>query len=181
MRRRGFAFGKPFGRPNIPPALQNAHELMAQGRYAEAAEAFEQLAAGAEKRQGPRAPFLHIQAGLARIRLKQVEAGMTHFIRGLDLFASSGRLLQHFRAGNRITYELSVQGLENESRQIAELVRAKAPANMDGIAAPDSKTPVPLLPTHCPSCGGPIKSDEVDWIDRWNAECSFCGSPVRAQ
>ncbi len=40
--------------PNVPPMLRQAHELMESGRYAEAAEAFEKLARGAETRNHPR-------------------------------------------------------------------------------------------------------------------------------
>ena len=42
MRRRGFAFGRAAANPNILPALQHAHELMARGEHAQAALAFEQ-------------------------------------------------------------------------------------------------------------------------------------------
>ena len=50
--RRGFA-------PDIPPMLQRANELLAIGQYAEAAEAFEQMARGAQARGGPRAGLLY--------------------------------------------------------------------------------------------------------------------------
>jgi hypothetical protein len=36
-----------------------------------------------------------------------------------------------------------------------------------------------LLPTKCPSCGGPILSDEVEWADPATAVCPYCGSGVR--
>lgn len=38
-----------------------------------------------------------------------------------------------------------------------------------------------MLPTHCLSCGGPVRADESDWIDSFSAECPFCGSPVRVE
>ena len=31
MHRRGFGFRRPLANPNIPPALQRAHELMELG------------------------------------------------------------------------------------------------------------------------------------------------------
>jgi predicted RNA-binding Zn-ribbon protein involved in translation (DUF1610 family) len=37
-----------------------------------------------------------------------------------------------------------------------------------------------LLPSHCESCGGPIHSPEVEWLNAHTAECPYCGSPIRA-
>jgi len=36
------------------------------------------------------------------------------------------------------------------------------------------------LPGKCPSCGAPIKPDEVNWVGRNSAECPYCGSVVTA-
>ena len=180
MRRRGFSFGRQAANPNIPVALQHAHELMEGGNYAEAALAFEKLAAAAEQRMGPRAPFLFMQAGRARILLKQIPAGMAHLRHGLEMFATSGRYAHLYRAGNRAVQELKARGLEKEASEIANLISNHIPAISE---SPTQRGPDPsriTLPTHCPSCGGPIRSDEVDWIDQFSAECPFCGSPVRA-
>jgi hypothetical protein len=180
MRRRGFLFGRQPGSRNIPPALQHAHELMGLGKYVEAALAFEQLAASAEGRGGPRAPFLFIQAGRSRLLQNQNPAALAHFRHGLEMFAASQRYTQLYRIGNRVITELKAQGLEKEAREISSFVHSNIPAMAE---SPTQRGPDParvVLPTHCPSCGGPLRSDEVDWIDSLNAECAFCGSPVRA-
>jgi len=181
MRRRGFLFGRRPTNPNVPPALQHAHELMELGNFGEAAAAFEQLAASAESRGGPRAPFLFIQAGRARILMNQNSAGLALLRRGFELFAASKRFAQLYRTGNRTILELKSHGLEKEAREIATFIQANIPAIAE---SPTQRGPDPArvsLPTHCPSCGGPLRSDEVDWIDAQNAECAFCGSPVRAE
>jgi len=181
MRRRGFAHGRLAANPNIPPVLQRAHQLMEQGEYAKAALDFEQLAGAAEKRMGPRAPFLFIQAGRARILLNQNNAGMVHIRHGLELLASSGRYPQLYRAGNRVMQDLKTRGLEKESQEIAGIIHNHIPAISE---SPTQRGPDPsrvMLPTHCPSCGGPIRADEADWIDSLSAECPFCGSPVRVE
>ena len=181
MRRRGFAFGRLAANPNIPPDLQRAHELMEGGNYAKAAPAFEELAQAAENRAGPRAPFLFMQAGRARILLGQNPAGMAHLRRGLELFASSGRYSHLYRAGNRAIQDLKARGLEKEALEIAGLIHANIPAISE---SPTQRGPAPsriALPSHCPSCGGPVRADEVDWIDSASAECPFCGSPVQAE
>jgi len=41
--------------------------------------------------------------------------------------------------------------------------------------------PAARLPGKCPQCGGPLRSDEVDWIDAQSAECPYCGSVVQAE
>lgn len=179
MRHRGFGFHHAPGSPDIPLVLQRANELMERGNYTEAAIAFEKLAQGAEMRMGPRAPFLFIQAGHARVMLEQTAIGVGYFRRGLELFASSGRYHQLYRVGGRIARDLRARGLEKEAQEISSLVQSNIPAISE---SPTQRGPDPArvaLPTHCRSCGGPIRSDEVEWIDSVTAECSFCGSPVR--
>ena len=151
MRRRGFSFGRQAANPNIPVALQHAHELMEGGNYAEAALAFEKLAAAAEQRMGPRAPFLFMQAGRARILLKQIPAGMAH--------------LRH--------------GLEKEASEIANLISNHIPAISESPTQRGPDPSRITLPTHCPSCGAAVRPNEIEWLDEFTAECDYCGSPVR--
>ena len=111
FRRRGFV--RPFGRPpipDIPPALRRANELMAMDDYPGAAQAFEELARGAVSRNGPRAPWLLIQAGRMRILAGQVPLGMTHLQQGLGLFAARGQWQQFSNTSQRIMAELSQRG-----------------------------------------------------------------------
>jgi hypothetical protein len=181
MHRRGFGFRRLPANSNISPALQRAHELMGLGNYTEAAIAFENLAQGAEKRKGPRAPFLFLQAGNARIQLNQNSVGMGHLRHGLEMFSASGRYHQLYRSGGRIIQELKTRGLVKEAQEISRLVHSHIPAISE---SPTQRGPDPsrvTLPVHCPACGGPVRSDEVDWIDANTAECSFCGSPIRAE
>lgn len=176
MRRR---FGSPFrrqppDRPGIPPALQRAHELLESGEYPAAALAFEQLAHGAEARQGPRAPFLFLQAGRARLLQNENQAALTHFTHGLELLKRSGRLGQFQRAGRQISQELAMRGLEAESRAVTALLGADSAASPRPVGTAS-------LPTHCPACGGPLRPTEVEWLDGLTAECPYCGSPLRGK
>lgn len=185
MRPRGFT---PFrSRPredqvvSTPPALQRAHELMASGDYAGAAFAFEQLASAAETRNGPRAPFLFLQAGRARVSQNQPALAVAHFKRGLMLLGDSGRYNQLYRVGQRVMQELKMRGLEKEAREIAVVVGANIPAiaEMPTERCPDLGRVV--LPTHCASCGGPVRTAEVEWVDPITAECPYCGTPIRVE
>jgi len=182
FRRRPLRAIRPMGRPMpvVPPALQRANALMAEGNYKVAAEEFEFLARGAEVRFPKRAPQLYIQAGKARILNNQVEAGMAHFKHGLSMMAAAGQLQILQRAGSRIVAELNERGLVKEAEQIRGILQSVpqgAPGGM--VAAPPAKKPA--LPTHCPGCGGPVRPDEVEWLDDITAECIYCGSPVRSE
>jgi hypothetical protein len=44
------------------------------------------------------------------------------------------------------------------------------------------KYPLPLrkLPTYCPGCELPMRTDAVDWITPARAECDYCGTVVDA-
>jgi hypothetical protein len=80
--------------------------------------------------------------------------------------------------GQRMVDELTARGLTAEAAEIAGLLGASLPKDLPAEPAPTKR---PILPTHCPSCGGAVKSDEVEWIDEVTAECDYCGSPVRGK
>lgn len=166
--------------PLVSPALQRANQLMSAGDYPAAAAAFEDLAKRAEGRSGPRAPFFFLQAGRAYMLMNQYEKCLTHFKHGLNLLIASQRFTQLYRAGTHIVQELKGRGRDAEAREIAGLVHSNTLA-ISETATQQLPSEKLTLPTHCPSCGGPLRSDEADWIDDLTAECPFCGSPVRAE
>lgn len=175
------ALGRLFQGTASPfPALRRAHEMMRLGEYAQAAMTFEQLAYAAEAPNGLRAPHLHLQAGRARLLNNQPAAALPHFKRGLELLIENGRYNQVYRAGQRIVQELKLRGLEREAREIAALVGTSIPAIADMPTERGPDVAAVLLPTHCESCGGPVRATEVEWLDSRTAECPYCGSPVRA-
>jgi len=166
---------------DIPPALQRANQLMAAGQYAEAAEIFEQFARGALARNGPRAPWFFLQAGQARFSNGQIPMGMAHIQQGLSLFAARGQWGKLHNSGMRIITELKGRGLTAEAKQIEDYLRSALPGGFTAGPAASAEKPQPLLPTNCPGCGGPLRSDEVEWVDSLTAECPYCGSAVRAE
>ncbi len=161
------------GRPDIPPLLQRANQLFASGQYVQAALAYEQLA----ERFPGRAPFLYVEAGRATILAGQIKPGMAHLHKGLTMLASRGRYQRMQRLGQRAVADLKAQGLKNEADEIASLLQGDS-SRQDTVKenAPAKKA---ILPTHCPSCGGALRPDEVEWLDNMTAECAYCGSPVR--
>jgi hypothetical protein len=177
--RRGFrrAMRRAFA-PEVPPILQRANQLMAAGNYNEAAAAYEQLAAAAEGRDGPRAPIFFIHAGRARFLAGQSAQGMTHLKHGLGIFAARSQWGEFHRAGQRIIAELNQRRFSAEAKEIETYLAETLPPAFTppAMSAPARR---PILPTHCPSCGGAVRADEVEWLDEVTAECSYCGSPVR--
>ena len=186
MFRRGFRRGliRRAARPDVPPMLQRAHELMAAGNYPAAAEAFEQLARAGETRGHPKTAQMYLQAGRARILAGQKNVGFAHLKRGLGLMAAHPVQLQ--RAGERVVNELKDHGMSAEAQEIAEWLKTSLPvqkeargsATISATSSPQKKKPI--LPTTCPSCGGIIRADDIDWLDEVTAECDWCGSPIRA-
>lgn len=166
--------------PLVPPALQRANHLMAMGDYPTAAVAFEDLAKRATNRGGKHAPFFFLQAGRAYMLMNDYKKCMLHYIQGLNLLIDGQRYTQLYRAGTHIVQELKGRGHETEAREIAGMIHSNTLA-ISETATQQLPSDKLMLPSHCPSCGGPLRSDEVDWIDDLNAECPFCGSPVRAE
>ena len=167
-------------RPDVHPLLRRANELMAAGNYPAAAEAYEQLARGAQARGLPRDAQLFLQAGRCRLLEGQVAAGMENLKKGLTILSSRGDSQHLQNAGRRVIAELTQRGLEVEAAEIEALLGGALPASF--TPAPGINPAKPrLLPTSCPGCGGPIRSDEVEWVDEATAECPFCGGAVRAE
>ncbi len=177
-----------FGRPNrplrgafspdIPPLLRRANQMLSAGNYAEAADAYEQLARAAEARGGPRAPLFYIQAGRSLIMAGRTANAMEHIERGLGLFAMRGQQVRASNVGARVIGELSARGLKAEAQRIKDYLEELVP----GFGAePAAYKEHPTLPTHCPGCGAPLRPDEVDWLNGGTATCAYCGSPVHGE
>jgi hypothetical protein len=160
---------------NIPPILQEANFAFSKGEYGAAAELFEQIARAADGRGGPRAPLFYLQAGRARILGGQTELGLPSLRRGLELLAERQQYHRLSEAGKRTIRELQERGLNEEASAIETWLTTNLPSAF-AAKAPSQR---PVLPTHCPSCGAPIRPDEVEWLDNATAECGYCGSPVR--
>ena len=166
---------------SIPPALQQANRLMASGQYDQAAVIFEQFASGALNRNGPRAPWFFLQAGQARLLAGQAAQGVAHIRQGLGLLGGRGQFQRMYHTGMRFITDLKARGMTSEAQQIQDFLSASLPEEFESAPVPGHEKMEPVLPTACPGCGGPIRSDEVEWIDALTAECPYCGSAVRAQ
>ncbi|HXF86488.1 MAG TPA: zinc ribbon domain-containing protein [Anaerolineales bacterium] len=165
-------------KPSVPPILQEANLALDKGDFGRAAELFEQIAHVAEGRGGPRAPLFYLQAGRARLLAGQIHLGIPSLQRGLDLLAQRKQFPRLRSIGTRLIAELNEHGLRDEATAIEAWLRSVLPSMPSfDVQSPHAKHP--SLPTHCPSCGAPLKPDEVEWLDEFTAECAYCGSPIR--
>ncbi|MCE9645293.1 MAG: hypothetical protein K8S20_04775 [Chloroflexi bacterium] len=181
FRRRAQRFLRRMsGQPNVPPMLQRANQMLAAGDYANAALAFKDLAQRAEELFPQRAPFLYLEAGRAAILCGETAPGVAHLRRGLTLLASQGRIHRMQVLGRRAVDELQGRGLTAEAQEISALLSGNLPQQSEEVEEAPAAKP-PLLPTHCPSCGAAVRSNEVEWLDEVTAECDYCGSPIRGK
>jgi hypothetical protein len=161
--------------------LARAHSLVQTASYAEAAALYAQLAEEARAAGHPRAAQLSLEAGRAFMLAGPAEAAVREIREGLELLAKLGRWRILQAAGERAIAELHQHGMTQEAEEIAAwLHEALAGAPRDAAPARSPSGRPPLLPTHCPQCGGAVHSDEIEWIDPHTAECAYCGSPIRA-
>jgi hypothetical protein len=161
----------------VPPILQEANFVFSKGEYGRAAELFERIARVADGRSGPRAPLLHLQAGRARVLAGQAGLGVPSLKRGLELLAERRQYQRLHQFGTRTVNELNEHGLKNEAAGIETWLKSVLPE----MPLDDATAKKPILSTHCPSCGAPLRPDEVEWLDEVTAECGYCGSPVREE
>ncbi len=180
MRRRPFRHPFRRGGPRrVPPELRRANELMEAGHHAQAAEAFEKIARRADARRRSRAPHFHLRAGRAYILAGNIENGMPHIKKGLASFAAKGQREPLNRFGQRALVELKELGYAAQAQEIDDYLSDKLP---EKATPPQRISQIKAtLPTHCPGCGAPLRTDEVDWIDQHTAECIYCSSPVRGE
>jgi hypothetical protein len=160
---------------DVPPILQEANFAFDKGEYGRAGELFEKMADTAAARDGPRAPIFFLKAGHSRMLAGQTSLGIPSLKRGLELLSQLGQVQRLHNAGRRVISELRERGLTREATEI------KAWLNAALSSSDSSETPAqrPVLPTHCPSCGAGIRSDEIEWLDEVTAECAYCGSSIR--
>jgi len=161
-------------------ALQRAHRSMENGDYANAAEIFERLARGAHDRGILRqAPRLYLQGGRASILAGNTDKGADLLRQGLNIFAEAQRWGHLHQAGTRVVEELEQWGHSDLAQEFDGWLKGILPEKPEAYQRPTKAASRPQLPIHCPSCGGPIRADEVEWLDATTAECPYCGSGVR--
>jgi hypothetical protein len=151
---------------------------MAQGEYAQAAIIYEELAESAERRAVRRSPQLNLQAGIAWLKAGEKERALAKLRQGLFQMIRLGQTQRFQAASHRILTELKNHGMAEQAQALeAELKRELSGLGIT-LTAPASRPGRPHLPAKCPSCGGNVRRDEVEWLDADTAICDYCGSTL---
>jgi hypothetical protein len=157
-------------------ALRQAHRLMEVGQYAQAYPVFKRLGDGAARGEmSLRAAHLYVQAAYARLEMGGAQDAAALAEHAIRLLAGAGRV---DRAA--VLLPCLIQSLKEQgSHDLAVSLRAEIAA-LSGVETRSTAEHRGALPARCPSCNGPLRSDEVDWIDGKSAACASCRSFVRA-
>ena len=169
----------PFN-PNQRQILDQANQLLAQGKPGGAAILFAEIAEVVKPNYPQRAANLHAQAAHAFADDHQGQSALIQARAALNLFIKNKMVQRTPVFYANITRKLNNKGMEN----IANVLVSEFGSRI----GPLSQTPtVPgtqkhgLLPTNCPKCGGPIHGEEAKWVDAKTAECEYCGSLIRPE
>jgi hypothetical protein len=170
-------------RPRFRPLLRRARRRIEQADPAEAAATFEKKAQEAE-RQGmlDKAGDLHLEAARCYLQLDDIDRADDHGLKALQLFIQARRLGKVRRLVPRMMAVLHRKGYHDEAEKLRREVEALLGVPPGERAIPWGERAVQRgsLPAKCPSCGGPVRSDEVNWLDSHSAECAYCGGIVKA-
>jgi hypothetical protein len=151
---------------------------MENGDHKRAAEIFERLARGAESRGILKhASSLYLQAGRAHLLSGQEKRGKDFLTQGLDIIAKAQRWPALARVGKRVIHDLESHGFQNIADEFSSWLATTLPEPIESYK-PGQFHKV-QLPLKCPSCGGALRPDEVEYLDATTGECPFCGSAVR--
>jgi predicted DCC family thiol-disulfide oxidoreductase YuxK len=194
-----FRSGRPFRRPGrmrfgpplfgplsllgaaLMPLLMEANRLFAAGQYSEAARLFAQLAEQAETNGNlRRAANLHLEGARSWLLANDGQAAVAQARAALQLFQQIGRVGRAAAVYQRVVAELRARGMNAEADALERDFRAQF-SDAVPMAGPASG-PAPSrgrLPAKCPQCGGPVRSDEVEWIDDHSA--SACTAAVSSR
>jgi hypothetical protein len=174
-------FRRPGPAKQISPAelaLIKARRFLKNGKFAQAGTILSGLAREAEYLERRRvAAELHSRAAHCFVDGGAEQTGLSEAQAALRVFTNLGMEERQERFLNNITRKLEVRGMTAAVGSLrvefgrAENRRAETPAPLPNLR----------LPPMCPQCGGPMRSDEVEWIDRYNAECNYCGGVVQGK
>jgi hypothetical protein len=156
---------------------------MEQADPAEAAATFEKKAQAAEE-QGmwDEAGDLYLEAARCYLQLDDIDRADDHGLKALQLFIQARRPGKVRRLVPRMIAVLHRKGYHDEAEKLRREVDALLGAPPRERAIPRGGRTVQRgsLPAKCSSCGGPVRSDEVNWVDSHSAECTYCGGIVKA-
>ena len=176
---RGGARAAMRSNPILVQSVRRANQMIANGQASQAAQMLARLAQESESRGHPRLTAnLHAQAARAYAAARDEPNALSHARTALNQFVQLNMLPRVPNFYGNITRELRTNGMNTGADTLQKEFGAKAKElESKGFAAAQHGR----LPSKCPQCGAPAKSNEVDWIDRNSAECNYCGSVIQTE
>lgn len=176
---------RPVGRRVVGPRVRHALRLLADGRCAEAGELFGQLADRARDNGNHlRSAHLAEQAERAFLEAGAGDKAAFRAREAVQQFIAARRPARAVRALRYAITALRSSGFQAQAaalEQDAEARLAEVGLSLANVPAESVPQPHGQLPPACPHCGGPLRTDEADWIDSTSAECPYCGSAVQTR
>jgi ribosomal protein L37AE/L43A len=171
---------RALARSPLVDTLGQAHRLYAGGQPREAALLLAQVAQAMENAAHPRrAANLHAQAAHAFADAGEEQAALGHARTALRQFLQFGLAARAPVFYANITRKLRAKGMAAAAGTLEGEFGPALGASARRMAT--GAVPAARLPGKCPQCGGPLRSDEVDWVDAQSAECPYCGSVVHTE
>lgn len=176
IRRRAWA-----ARLAIPGAVEAAR-LMHSGQFGEAADRFERLAQ--EEQQRGRtvvAAGLFLRATRCRLQIDDPPGTERCAVRAVHLLIEARQVERLGQVMGRLLPALERSGQHSLAQRLRNDVEKAFPGiQMSSVPLARQASVAAQLPARCPTCGGPLKPDEVDWVGPGTAECPFCGGMIKA-
>ena len=179
-------------RPRPRQILARANRLFDQGKFTEAAPIFDRLARGAAERgMLNRAGDLYLQSARCHLKLGEAAVAVERGKHALRLFGRAGLFGKIERLMPRMVEALQDKGYQAEATALRQEVEARLAEVPPEQRQPPGARPAAWpstarrmarreLPAKCLACGGPVKPDDVTWLDPKTAECPYCGSVLKA-
>lgn len=190
---------RPFGPPplgGLPPgtvepgvreALIRAHQALENGDTVQAASIFHRLAQNAARRGMPlRAAGLLLEAAYTEALGGEGRRAVDDSLQALKGLADRPLPERVIAAAERVADTLRKQGYvaeaEEVERRLEEALESVGTSRREMAIrfARAREGRLGALPGKCPSCGGPLLPDELEWHSPDTAECPYCGSAVKA-
>ncbi len=163
--------------PSQQQTLTEANYLLDNGKPAQAAPLFAKLAEVlASASQPKRAANLHAQAAMAFAKSRNEAPALMQARAALNLYLEYKIVPQAPFFYANIVRELTKRGMTNAAETLEKEFASKVGPQPTPVTPATGR-----LPTNCPHCGAPVRSNEVHWIDAHTAECAFCGTPIQSQ
>jgi hypothetical protein len=163
--------------PAALDAVMRANQLLANNQPAQAAQIFERLADEAARRGFAKpAANASAQAALAYAAAKNETAALGHARAALNQFARLGMTQRATNFLGEISQALRANGMARAAEALQNEFGGEV-----ALGAPQASAPTGRLPSKCPHCAGPARSDQVEWIDAYSAECVYCGGVIQTE